>query len=89
EMFSILKNKRHFKNFITTKPDKELEFICHSIVNNFVVKKIHYSSNPAVVMTAYLLTKQTELENIFRIIEGVRYNIPQKTILKNLIIKEN
>lgn len=88
EIFSVLKSKRYFDEFLSAEPDKDLDFICHSIFNSFVVKKIHYSNNPAVVMTAYLLTKQTELENIFKIIEGVRYNIPQKTILNSLIIKE-
>lgn len=52
------------------------------------IRQIHFSADPAVVLSAYLRYLETECENITRIIEGVAYHVPKDEILENLIILE-
>ena len=50
------------------------------------IRQIHFSADPAVVLSAYLRFLETECENIIKIIEGITYKVPKEDILKNLIV---
>jgi V/A-type H+-transporting ATPase subunit C len=50
-------------------------------------KNIHFSTSPPVVMLSYFYALDIEIDNLIRIIEGVRYKIEPDIILKSLIIK--
>lgn len=52
------------------------------------IRQIHFSADPAVVLSSYLRCLETECENITRIIEGIAYHVPKEEILENLIITE-
>ena len=52
---------------------------------SYCKKAVRFSSHPGVVMYAYLFLVQTEIMNLVRIIEGVKYKIPQEDI-KNSIV---
>lgn len=52
------------------------------------IRQIHFSADPAVVLSAYLRFLETECENITKIIEGITYKVPKEDILKNLIVTE-
>ncbi|MBQ8014708.1 MAG: V-type ATPase subunit [Clostridia bacterium] len=52
------------------------------------IKQLHFSAEPAVVLSAYLRFFENECENITRIIEGISYQVPKEEILANLIISE-
>ncbi len=48
-------------------------------------KNIHFSNNPSVVMISFMFLSETELMNVIAAIEGIRYQLDQKTI-RSLII---
>lgn len=48
-------------------------------------KNIHFSNNPSVVMVSFMFLSETELMNVISLIEGVRYQLDQKTIQSLLI----
>ena len=48
-------------------------------------KYIHFSNNPSVVMVAFMFLSETELMNVIRLIEGVRYQLDPKKIQSLLI----
>ena len=46
---------------------------------------LHFSRNPSVVMLAFILLSETELMNVTRMIEGVRYRVDPITIRSLLV----
>ncbi|MGI5965537.1 MULTISPECIES: V0D/AC39 family V-type ATPase subunit [Anaerotruncus] len=48
------------------------------------LKRLRFSTDPQVVFTALMLLRTMEVENIIRIIEGVRYHLPPEKIEKLL-----
>lgn len=48
-------------------------------------KNIHFSNNPSVVMISFMFLSETELMNVISLIEGIRYQLDQKTIQSLLI----
>ncbi len=61
------------------------EKFCQRIELEFATRQIHFSSDPAVVLSAYLLIMQNECDNLIRIIEGITYRLPKDDILADLI----
>ncbi len=61
---------------------------CKRILLQNIKKPIHFSSSPAVVMLAYILYSEKEVDNIINIIEGVRYGLPPEEILENACIPD-
>lgn len=55
---------------------------------NMCRKNLYFSSNPAIVMLSYMYVTETELSNIIKIIEGIRYNSTQEHISSLLIYAE-
>ena len=48
-------------------------------------KKMYFSTHASVVMLSYIFLAEIELENMVKIIEGIRYGLPQKEIAGMLI----
>ena len=48
-------------------------------------KNIHFSNNPSVVMISFMFLSEIELMNVISLIEGIRYQLDQKTIQSLLI----
>ena len=46
---------------------------------------LHFSRNPSVVMLSFIFLSETELMNVIRMIEGIRYQVDPKTIRSLLI----
>jgi V/A-type H+-transporting ATPase subunit C len=47
---------------------------------------LHFSRNPSVVMLAFILLSNIELENVISLIEGVRYRVDPK-VIESLLIR--
>lgn len=47
---------------------------------------LHFSDNPSVVMIAFILLSDIELENVITLIEGVRYRVDPK-VIESLLIR--
>lgn len=47
---------------------------------------LHFSDNPSVVMIAFILLSNIELENVISLIEGVRYRVDPK-VIESLLIR--
>ena len=48
-------------------------------------KYLHFSNNPSVVMISFVFLSETELMNVFTLIEGIRYQLDTKTIQSLLV----
>lgn len=83
EMLKILSKFREGKEILKYyNNEKE---IAAKLLYKKTRKNIKNSTFPSVVMISYLFLSEIELNNIIRIIEGVRYNIPSEMI-NNLLI---
>lgn len=49
---------------------------------------IRFSVNPPVTMISYIFLSEIELSNVINIIEGIRYQLPAKEIVKMLVCKK-
>lgn len=47
---------------------------------------LHFSDNPSVVMIAFIILSNIELENVISLIEGVRYRVDPK-VIESLLIR--
>lgn len=50
------------------------------------IRKIHFSTDPIIVLAAYLRLFQDECDNLVKIAEGITYKTPSEEIMNNLII---
>lgn len=94
ENFASAKDKKDFiEKFKKTKYGKYLkkddyEYIERATSELLFNKSLHdlrFSVHPRVVMLAYLNLFENEIDNIFHIVEGIRYGMPVEEI-NNLII---
>lgn len=46
---------------------------------------LHYSQEPATVLLSYLYCAEVELQNVIKIIEGIRYGVSKETLIPLLI----
>lgn len=65
---------------------KDFELFCRKAAIGEEIKQIHFSAEPAVVLSAYLRILEAECDNIIKIVEGVTYRLPKEEILAGLII---
>lgn len=87
EALKILKGSRYASK-IQKYGINDFELFCRKAVIDEEIKQIHFSADPAVVLSSYLRILETECDNITRIIEGISYKVPPEEILENLIIIE-
>lgn len=74
-----------YKNYINDKNFVFIEYHMDSIHYNLNKHIIRFSSNPDLILVAYLGLLEIEIQNIIDIIEGVRYNVETDKIAKLLI----
>ncbi len=87
EFMAIFKKTR-YKSRVERFGIEDVELFQKKSVMENEIRQIHFSADPAVVLSAYLRFLETECENITKIIEGITYKIPKEDILGNLIITE-
>ena len=56
------------------------EIIRLAAVINKCRKYLRYSAHPAIVVLSYLYLLETELANIIKIVEGIRYSLAKEQI---------
>lgn len=66
----------------------DISLFCKKAVIDSEIRQIHFSADPAVVLSAYLRCLEAECENVTRIIEGISYKMSADDIINNLIIIE-
>lgn len=64
----------------------DIELFCKKALAGDCIKHIHFSTDPAVVLSSYMRLLQTECDNITTIIEGISYRCAKEEILSNLVI---
>ena len=87
EALSILKKSRYSSKIAKYGID-DIELFCRKAAIDEDIRQIHFSAEPAVVLSSYLRIFEAECDNIARVIEGISYGVPKEEILKNLIIFE-
>jgi len=74
-----------YKNYIDDKNFVFIEYHTDAIHYNLNKHIIRFSSNPDLILVAFLGLLEIEIQNIIDIIEGVRYNVEIDKISKLLI----
>jgi len=74
-----------YKNYIDDKNFVFIEDHMDAIHHNLNKHIIRFSSNPDLILVAYLGLLEVEIQNVIDIIEGVRYNVEIEKIAKMLI----
>lgn len=87
EALKILKASRYGAKIKKHGIDDFELFIRKAVIDE-EIKQIHFSAEPAVVLSSYLRILETECDNLIRIIEGISYKISKEEILENLIMIE-
>ena len=67
------------------KENVDIEWYMDGIRYRNALQKLYYSQKAPVVFSAYVILQKTELTNIIRIIEGVRYQVDSDMIASMLI----
>ena len=84
EVFQILHTTRYGKLFDRLGYTGEGD-IGPKVEYSIAKRYLHFSDNPSVVMVAFMLLSDTELENVISLIEGIRYQVDPKVIQSLLI----
>lgn len=87
EIISILSGTRYASK-IEKFGIEDFELFCKKAAIDEEVRQIHFSAEPAVVLSSYLRIFETECDNLVKITEGITYKVPKEEILANLIITE-
>lgn len=83
EFQKMLADSRYHLRF--DDADNNIEWIMDKLRHRDAKRKLYYSQKAPVVFSAYVALQKTELTNIVRIIEGVRYQVDSDTIAEMLI----
>jgi len=78
-----------YRKMLEKYPDAELEDLFPLSMYDFSRKKMYFSTHPSVVMLSYIYLMEIELENIIKIIEGIRYSLPKKEIAEMIVGYKN
>lgn len=84
EVYRILRSTRYGKLFDRLSYTGEGD-IGPAVKYSIAKRYLHFSDNPSVVMVAFMILSDTELENVICLIEGVRYRVDPKVIQSLLI----
>ena len=88
EVLELFSNTKYCKTGRRLSAADDISRFCKQILLQNIKKPIHFSRNPAVVMLAYILYSEKEVDNIINIIEGVRYGLPPEEIFENACIPD-
>ncbi|HPF42212.1 MAG TPA: V-type ATPase subunit [Bacillota bacterium] len=62
-----------------------VEYFGDKIRYHLAKKDLYYSNSAPIVFSAFLIMEEIERQNLFHIIEGIRYGLPESEIRKMLI----
>ena len=80
----ILRTTRYGR--LVSRPDDTGGNIGETVQFRTAKHYLHFSNNPSVVMIAFILLSNIELENVISLIEGVRYRVDPK-VIESLLIR--
>ena len=75
-----------YKDWFSKESERSLEQQLSANLTAMCKKQIRFSVYPGVVMFCYLLLSQVQTDNLIRIIEGIRFQIPPQTLRDGLIL---
>lgn len=84
EFLKVLKTTRYAK-YISMYDPENIDHFANQVLLHYCIKKIRFSTSPAMVMACYVHALEAEVNNVTNIIEGVRYNLPPDRIDEMLI----
>ncbi|HRX92369.1 MAG TPA: V-type ATPase subunit, partial [Candidatus Izemoplasmatales bacterium] len=84
EILAYLKNSEYAK-YTDGKDFVYVEYFANKIEYNLAKKDLYYSNKAPIVFLAFLILSDIEKQNLFHIIEGIRYGLPENEIRKMLI----
>jgi Archaeal/vacuolar-type H+-ATPase subunit C len=82
--YNLFKNSK-YKNYFLNNNIVSLENFTNRILYKKASYYLRFSVYPSVIFACYVYISGIELENIFNVIEGVRYNYPFDDIMQWLI----
>lgn len=88
EIWGILKKTRMYKKLNILDECQQMDELPERYIFKKSVHNIRFSSFPPVVMISYLNFSNTEISNIIKIIEGIRYEVEPEKIKELLIVKD-
>ncbi|MFV0479623.1 MAG: V-type ATPase subunit [Anaerorhabdus sp.] len=83
--FLIWLKKTNYRKYIDDSQFLYIEYHMKKILYVMDKQKMRFSTNPDLVVLAYMMISEMEIQNIVDIIEGVRYRIPSDKIARYLI----
>ncbi len=85
---AFLRSLEHscYKDWFSLQSSRSLEQQLSAGLTALCKKQIRFSVYPGVVMFCYLLLAQVQTENLIRIIEGIRFQIPPQVLRDGLIV---
>jgi len=78
-----------YRKMMEKYPDAGPEDLFSLSMYDFSRKKMYFSTHPSVVMLSYISFMEIELENIIKIIEGIRYGLPKEELAGMIIGYKN
>ena len=85
EFFDVFDQCYYGKNQV--KNDSlEFEHYLNQIIYQYNKKLMRFSTSPPAVLYAYIILNSTEVKNIIKIVEGIRYQVPVSQIQELLIL---
>lgn len=84
DLFAHLE-KSAYKNYTDNQRFVYIEYHTKKISYNINKRHLAFSNNPDIVLLAYMVLSETEIQNIIDIIEGIRYKITPEKIGRILI----
>lgn len=84
DVYSVMTSSYYKKDFSNVEFDY-LEGTAEKMIFSRMAHNFRYSTNPATVMFCYIYMCHTEIDNIIKIAEGIKYKIPSDKIIAALI----
>lgn len=84
DMDNVLK-KSPYKDVARLASEKNIMTFTGNYLCNFYRKQLRFTSSPSVAMLSFFYLCKTEKNNIIKIIQGNKYNVPQEDIRRMVI----
>lgn len=78
--------KSAYRGWLDGPDDKSVEYKLERRLFDECSRLIRFSTYPSVVMFCYLQLSAAETQNLLRVIEGVKFQVPPQVIAENLIL---
>ena len=86
DFFDVFDQCYYGKNNKTVDNSLEFEHHLNQIIYLYNKKLMRFSTSPPAVLYAFIILNNTEVKNIIKIVEGIRYQVPISQIQSLLIL---